>query len=39
MIAAENPLPSSNATAFFVDNLQGYVYLAVGNQVFYAVLP
>jgi len=39
MIAAENPLPSGNATAFFVDNLQGYVYLAVGNQVFYAVLP
>jgi hypothetical protein len=39
MIAAENPLPSGNATAFFVDNLQGYIYLAVGNQVFYAVLP
>jgi hypothetical protein len=39
MIAADNPLPSSNATAFFVDNIQGYIYLAVGNQVFYAVLP
>jgi hypothetical protein len=38
MIGADNTLPDSNATAFFVDNLQGYIYLAVGNQVFYAVL-
>jgi hypothetical protein len=39
MIAADNPLPDGNTTAFFVDNLQGYVYQAIGNQVFYAILP
>ena len=39
MIAPESPPATGSATAFFVDNLQGYVYLAIGNQVFYAVLP
>jgi hypothetical protein len=39
MLAPENTLATGNATAFYVDNLQGYVYLAVGNQVFYAILP
>lgn len=39
MIAPESPPASGSATAFYVDNLQGYIYLAVGNQVFYAVLP
>lgn len=38
-LAPESPPASGNATAFFVDNLQGYVYLAIGNQVFYAILP
>jgi hypothetical protein len=39
MLAPENTLAPGSATAFFVDNLKGYLYLAVGNQVFYAVLP
>jgi hypothetical protein len=39
MLAPESPIAAGSASAFFVDNLQGYVYLAVGNQVYYAVLP
>ncbi len=32
-------LVSGPATAFAVDNIHHYIYLAVGNQVYYAVLP
>lgn len=39
LLAPEILPAAGSATAFFVDNLQGYVYLAVGNQVFYAILP
>lgn len=28
-----------NATAFLVDNLGRYLYLAVGNQIYHAILP
>jgi hypothetical protein len=38
-LAPETSPAVGSATAFYVDNLQGYVYLAIGNQVFYAVLP
>jgi hypothetical protein len=39
LLAPESPPAPGVATAFYVDNLQGYVYLAIGNQVFYAILP
>lgn len=39
LLAPEMLPATGSATAFFVDNLHGYVYLAVGNQVFYAILP
>jgi hypothetical protein len=32
-------LPSHDATAFAVNQGRGYIYIALGNQVFYAVLP
>lgn len=33
-----DPLPG-NTTAFLVDNLGRYLYLAVGNQIYHAILP
>lgn len=39
MLAPESSPAQGVATAFYVDNMQGYVYLAVGNQVYYAILP
>jgi hypothetical protein len=39
MLAPESSPADGVATAFYVDNLQGYIYLAIGNQVFYAILP
>ncbi len=35
----QNGLPSQPATAFAVDNIHRNLFLAVGNQVYYAVLP
>jgi len=34
-----NPLPSSNASAFAVDTIHRNLYLAIGNQIFYAIMP
>lgn len=35
----ETELSAAQATAFAVDNIRRYLYLAVRNQVFYAVMP
>jgi hypothetical protein len=35
----ENPLPAREATAFTSNSSRGYLYLAIGSQVFYAVIP
>lgn len=35
----DRELASGQATAFTVDNIQRYLFLAIGNQVYYAVLP
>jgi hypothetical protein len=35
----QNSLPDRPATAFAVDNIQRYLFLALGNQVYYAILP
>ncbi len=35
----DRELAPGAATAFAVDNIQRYLFLAIGNQVYYAVLP
>lgn len=35
----EIPLPSRDATAFAINNSLRYLYLALGNQIFYAAKP
>ncbi len=35
----EQPLPARNASAFAVNHTLRYLYLALGNQVFYAAMP
>jgi hypothetical protein len=35
----DRELAPGPATAFAVDNIQRYLFLAIGNQVYYAVLP
>jgi hypothetical protein len=32
-------LPGGSASAFLIDNIKRYVYLAVGAQVYYGILP
>lgn len=36
---AANGLPGGEATAFAVDNLRRYVFIAVGNSLYYATYP
>jgi hypothetical protein len=35
----QNVLPGGEATAFFIDSVNRMIFLAVGNQVYYAGLP
>ena len=35
----ENPLPAREATAFAVDTLQRNLFIALGNEIYYAVMP
>ncbi|MFM8322778.1 MAG: hypothetical protein ACKOC5_17845 [Chloroflexota bacterium] len=35
----QEPLAGGAATAFLVDNLERYLYLALGSQIYYAVMP
>ncbi len=35
----ENPLPDRDATAFAINTTRHYLYLALGNQIFYAAMP
>jgi hypothetical protein len=39
MYLPDEHLSSRPATAFAVDTLQRYLYLAIGNEVYYAVMP
>jgi hypothetical protein len=35
----ESELPARDATSFAINNARRYIYLALGNQVYYAVMP
>jgi len=35
----EQPLPARNASAFAINHTRRFLYLALGNQVFYAAMP
>jgi hypothetical protein len=35
----ESALPGGEATAFFIDSINRMIFLAVGNQVYYAAMP
>jgi len=39
MFLPEQPLPKRNASAFAINQTRRYLYLALGNQIFYAALP
>jgi hypothetical protein len=35
----ENPLPAREATAFAVDTIQRNLFIALGNEIYYAIMP